>query len=137
MKKNNLIKGLTLCCFVLLISVFVLYRTHGIGPDLSDNMLPALTTISPEDTGKPVLKDTLSRVRDSARKTFLSSSKSIVLTEPRHKRDTLQRRREPDSAERRKLYLMSGSKSGRIVRPATVQRINDSLRLHKRDTLKQ
>ncbi|NII28607.1 hypothetical protein HB364_26220 [Pseudoflavitalea sp. X16] len=136
MKKNNLIKGLTLLCFVLLIGAFILYQTHTIGPGLSDNVMPALTNTLPEDTGKPVLKDTLGRPRDSARHVFMSSSKSIVLTEPRRKLDTLQRRREIDSAERRKLYMMSGSKSGRIIDPATTKRLTDSIRASKRDTLK-
>lgn len=115
----------------------MLYRTHTIEPGLSDNIMPALNNTLPEDTAKPVLKDTLSSPRDSARHVFLSSSKSIVLTEPRRKRDTLQWRRNIDSAERRKLYMMSGSKSGRIVDPATIKRFTDSIRAAKRDTLQQ
>lgn len=137
MKKNKLIKGLTLLCFVLLIGAFILYRTHTIEPGLSDNTMPALINTFPEDTGKPVLKDTLSRAKDSARHVFMSSSKSIVVTEPRRKLDTLQWRRKIDSAERRKLYMMSGSKSGRVVDPATTKRLIDSIRASKRDTLKQ
>lgn len=78
----------------------MLYRTHTIEPGLSDNVMPALTNILPEDTGKPGLKDTLGRPRDSARRVFMSSSKSLVLTEPRRKPDTLQWRRKIDSAKR-------------------------------------
>lgn len=137
MKKNNITKGLTLSCFILLIGAFILYRTHTMEPSLPVKTQPALAAIPLEDTSKPVKTDTLRRSRDALRRVYMSSSKSIVLTEPRYKLDTFKRPGVADSTERRKLYMMSGSKSGRIVDPTTLRKLTDSVRSRKYDTVKQ
>lgn len=120
MKKNILIKGLTLLGFVLLLILFILYRTDRLNPSapVSDQVLAKNSLAA--DTIPQALKDSLFRLLpDSIRRhhVMLSSSKSIVvLNEASSYLDSVLQKM-ADSLARKK-WMMSSSKSVVIIDPA-------------------
>lgn len=130
MKKNILVKGLTLLGFVLLLSLFILYRMDRLNPSAlpsppANDQLLAKNSLA-ADTIPPALRDSLLRLLpDSIRRQhmLLSSSKSIVVIKEKSSFLDSVVKRMADSMARRK-WMMSSSKSVIIVDPA--QKLIDS-----------
>ncbi len=147
MKKNTPIKGLTLLGFVLLLSLFILYRMDMLipSPPVNDQLL--LSNSLAADTIPPTLKDSLvRRLPDSDRqqKRFFSSSKSIVVMKERPSYlDSALRSRNKERVSKPPLmkreWMMSSSKSVVIVPPGPALRLIDSIasRERKYKTVKQ
>ena len=119
MRYSNLLKALTICCFVFFIDSFLLYRTGKLDDMLPGNN-PSLQT-SPNggslnviptkaDTTKPLKKDSTERLR-------FPSSKSMVIIDKKKttKSDSTKKNKERTLRE---LEVMSSSKSAMIFRPA-------------------
>lgn len=131
MKKSPWIKALTIGCFLLFITTFVLYRSGQLDAWL-DNEKPSIQT-SPNgsniaantiDTTKPATPDS------TQQRIMMSSSKSMVLIEkPSIFKNTLRLKKRLDSMKRETI-MMSSSKSGIIFKPV---KLSDSI---KTDTAK-
>ncbi|MCE2994263.1 MAG: hypothetical protein ACK5RG_08045 [Cyclobacteriaceae bacterium] len=101
MLKSRLIKAITLILFVTSLTAFVAYR----GGYISMTNSTATSSASEE-----VEQDSIPFKMDSLKdKTWMYSSKSIILTKPFKKSDSIQRAR-----TRKKILMMSGSKSGAV-----------------------
>lgn len=147
MKKNIPIKGLTLLGFVLLLSLFILYRMDRLipSPPVNDPILASNNVAA--DTIPPTLEDSLLRLLpDSIRqqKRFFSSSKSIIVMKERPSYlDSVLQRKIKEEANKRSLmereWMMSSSKSVVIVPPGPALRLIDSIasRKSKYKTVKQ
>lgn len=99
MLKSRLIKAITLILFVTSLTAFVAYRGGYI----------SLTNSSVLSASEDVELDSIPVKLDSLKdKTWMYSSKSIILSKPFKKSDSLQK------GQIRKKILMSGSKSGAV-----------------------
>ena len=128
MQYSKFIKALTLLCFALLITSFLLYRTGKL-----DGLLYGQT---PTRTN-PAQKDTIAPPIDSARHLFIPSSKSLVLINKNTGfLDSIVKKSgaKPGFKSKQEVLMMSSSKSAIIIPPANGPHFNwDSLQL---DSLK-
>lgn len=126
MNHSKLVKGLTLLIFVVLITLFLLYRTGKFDTYLtnSESFLQAIPTSSNQsDTSKPKM--------DSSQKLMMSSSKVLILTDKRTRfSDSIKNTLKSDTFRLKEQVIMSSSKSAIIFKPPTANKRNlDSLKL--------
>jgi hypothetical protein len=118
MKSPILIKGLTLLSFLILIILFLLYRTGNLNIDPKKEQ-STLQSFS-DKIGDQGVVDTLIPKKDSSQKLTLPSSKSIIVSKDNTIFfDSSQKRKSKfDSPKSKKRKIMfSGSKSGAIINP--------------------
>lgn len=139
MKKNHLIKGLTLLTFVLLLSVFILYRMDVWNPTSTIPEKQLIINSLTDNTANTAIRDTITPLRfDSNRRTLMSSSKSLVVMKEQNPYLDSVLKRKGDSLSKKK-WMMSSSKSAIIIKPSAVQKVTDSIKPHNRKykTVKQ
>jgi hypothetical protein len=125
MKYPKFIKPLTLTGFIFLITIFLFYRTGKFDVYLTAEK----TSLQTSHNGGTIKPDKI----DSTQKLRFSSSKVLILTDKKPLLfDTTKIKKKPDSLELKKLYLMSGSKSGAIfTTPLLSNNIDSLFKLYK------
>jgi hypothetical protein len=119
MKSTILIKGLTLLSFLILIILFLLYRTGNLNIDLQKAQSPLQSFNN--KIGDQSITDTLIPKMDSTQRLMLSSSKSLILTKDNtiFLDSSLKRKSKFDSLKsKNRKMMLSGSKSGVIINPS-------------------
>ena len=133
MNRKTIFKAIALINFVLLITVFLLYRNGSFDHYLYGSNERNLTSPNGGTPAK-VSKDSIPKKYDSLRSIRMSSSKSIVIMDERKLRteamyikfDSTKIRSKPEEKG-----LMYSSKSGRIVTPRSFSFDSSKIKLNK------
>jgi len=146
MKRSRFLQGFTLLSFLFLLTAFVLYRLGKFDNYLSSERSRFQTSPNGGNVVQE-LTDTIPRViSDSSARLLLSSSKSIVVAEKLIRRiekrpnyiDSIRIKRMMDSVYKKKIVLMSSSKSGYIFDASSIKPDSNIVRQFLRpDTVKR
>ena len=122
MKTSTLLKFCTFFLFLLLIGIFISYRSGAFSKD--EDVVPlSLNPIDTSGRGKPSKPDTLSSAgsdslikmaMDSMKRDMMWSSKSVMVVTPDHRAYKAKAKKE---ARKRRRAMKESSKFGRIFRP--------------------
>jgi hypothetical protein len=129
MKKNILVKGITLLGFVLLISTFMLYRADVFDPS---GIRPIADYHPWSDTTRPPTLDSLKRTSPEVnRHELMSSSKSMVVLKAYDPLfvDSNYRKLKREPSVLKTPTRMSSSKSSQVISPDALQRLMDTKRI--------
>lgn len=115
MRPASIRKLLALSSFILLISLFVLYRSGGLGSIISPNTNPVQTSPNGGAVNNTTTDTTRKGKTDSVERLRMPSSKLLVLTDEPRLKSRDKKKNKPDSTTRERPVRMPGSKSGLIV----------------------
>jgi hypothetical protein len=119
MKKSKLIQAFTLFSFIFFIIAFLLYRTGKFDRYFSNEKYQYQTSPNGGNVNS-VKTDSLSSLKDyRTKRTRLSSSKTVILTDDRLLlSDSIRKITLADSVKRKnEVIMMSSSKSGPVFKP--------------------
>jgi hypothetical protein len=133
MNRKTIFKGIALLNFIILITVFLLYRNGSLDHYIYGDNERNLTSPNGGTPAK-ISKDSTSKKMDSARSLRLSSSKSIVIIDDRKLRTEAFNLRFDSTKIRsgtEEKRIMYSSKSGLIVEPRSFSFDSSKIKRYK------